>query len=224
MSPGAADLLVAVEQALSPVSGRFRDVDGAGVPGLDVQLDSIQGGDGPSEPGQRLQRAGRDAAASMQRRNRVARRRTACRQVPKPQSDRTNGLVGLGIGDGERKSLSFGELAALPPDPRQGLLGGGLRGQAADEGDVRVVPKLDSQVGVLVGELTQNDTTVGRWCGRPGRQLRCHVSIVAVVSVPRRPMLTGVDPVWWTPKMRALPSRWESDATTTPVLSAGVQG
>src|SRR5829696_172853 len=24
---------------------------------------------------------------------------------------------------------------------------------------------------------------------------------------------TGVDPVWWTPKMRALPSRWESDAT-----------
>lgn len=109
----------------------------------------------------------------MQRRNRVARRRTPCRQVPKPQSDRTNGLVGLGIGDGERKSLSFGELAALPPDPRQGLLGGGLRGQAADEGDVRVVPKLDSQVGVLVGELTQNDTTVGRWCGRPGRQLRC---------------------------------------------------
>jgi hypothetical protein len=36
--------------------------------------------------------------------------------------------------------------------------------------------------------------------------------------------LTGVDPVWWTPKMRALPSRWESDATTTPVLPAGVQG
>jgi hypothetical protein len=34
----------------------------------------------------------------------------------------------------------------------------------------------------------------------------------------------GVDPVWWTPKMRALPSRWESDATTTPVLPAGVQG
>jgi hypothetical protein len=34
----------------------------------------------------------------------------------------------------------------------------------------------------------------------------------------------GVDPVWWTPKMRAWPSRWESDATTTPVLPAGVQG
>jgi hypothetical protein len=31
--PGAADLLVAAEQALSPVSGRFRDVDGGGVPG-----------------------------------------------------------------------------------------------------------------------------------------------------------------------------------------------
>jgi hypothetical protein len=35
-------------------------------------------------------------------------------------------------------------------------------------------------VGVLHGELTQNDCTVGRWCGRPGRQLHCHVSIVAV--------------------------------------------
>jgi type II secretory pathway component PulL len=34
----------------------------------------------------------------------------------------------------------------------------------------------------------------------------------------------GVDPVWWTLKMRALPSRWESDATPTPVLSTGVQG
>ena len=34
----------------------------------------------------------------------------------------------------------------------------------------------------------------------------------------------GVDPVWWTPKMRAWSSRWESDATTTPVLPAGVQG
>jgi len=30
--------------------------------------------------------------------------------------------------------------------------------------------------------------------------------------------------VWWTPKMRALPSRWESDATSQTVLSAGVQG
>jgi SAM-dependent methyltransferase len=34
----------------------------------------------------------------------------------------------------------------------------------------------------------------------------------------------GVDPAWWTPKMRALPSRWESDATPPTVLSAGVQG
>ncbi len=34
----------------------------------------------------------------------------------------------------------------------------------------------------------------------------------------------GVDPAWWTPKMRALPSRWESDATPPTVLPAGVQG
>ena len=34
----------------------------------------------------------------------------------------------------------------------------------------------------------------------------------------------GVDPVWWTPKMRAWPSRWESDATPPTVLLAGVQG
>jgi hypothetical protein len=34
----------------------------------------------------------------------------------------------------------------------------------------------------------------------------------------------GVDPVWWTPKMRALPLRWESDATPPTVLPAGVQG
>jgi hypothetical protein len=70
------------------------------------------------------------------------------------QSDRADGLVGLGIGDGERKPLSLGELAALPVDPRQGLLGGGVRGQAADEGDVRVLPQLDGKVGVLVGERT----------------------------------------------------------------------
>jgi hypothetical protein len=35
---------------------------------------------------------------------------------------------------------------------------------------------------------------------------------------------TGVDPVWWTPKMRAWPSRWESHATPPTVLPAGVQG
>jgi hypothetical protein len=34
----------------------------------------------------------------------------------------------------------------------------------------------------------------------------------------------GVDPAWWTPKMGALPSRWESDATPPTVLPAGVQG
>ena len=34
---------------------------------------------------------------------------------------------------------------------------------------------------------------------------------------------TGVDLDWWTPKMRALASRWESNVTTTPVLPAGVQ-
>ena len=34
----------------------------------------------------------------------------------------------------------------------------------------------------------------------------------------------GVDPAWWTPKMRALPSRWESDATPPTVFPAGVQG
>jgi single-strand DNA-binding protein len=28
----------------------------------------------------------------------------------------------------------------------------------------------------------------------------------------------GVDPAWWTSKMRALPSRWESDATPPTVL------
>jgi hypothetical protein len=122
----------------------------------------------------------------MQRGNRVARRGAAGRQVPKPKADRADGVVGLGIGDGERIPLSFGELAALPVDPLQGLLGGGVGGQAADEGDVRVLPQLDSEVGVLVGELAQHDGPVGRWGGRPGWQLRGHGSIVAVVSVPRR--------------------------------------
>jgi dihydrofolate reductase len=146
------------------------------------------GRDGPSERGQRLQRAGRDAAASVRRGDRVARRGAACRQVLKPQSDRSDGVAGGGIGDGERQSESFGEPAALPVDPLHSLLGRGVRGQAADEGNVRVVPQLDSQVCVLVGELAQNDCTVGRWCGRPGRQLRCHVSIVAVVGVPCSPV------------------------------------
>ena len=40
----------------------------------------------------------------------------------------------------------------------------------------------------------------------------------------RRQLVAGVDPAWWTPKMRALPSRWESDATPPTVLPAGVQG
>ncbi len=48
------------------------------------------------------------------------------------------------------------EPAALPVDPLQRLLGCGMGGQAADEGDVGVVPQLDSQVGVPVGEPTQN--------------------------------------------------------------------
>lgn len=124
-----------------------------------------------SERGQRLQRAARDAAASVGSGNRVARRRTACQQVLKPQSDRADGVVGLGISDGERQSDFFGEPATLPVDPLQSLLSCGKRGQAADERDVRVVPELDSQVYVLIGELTQNDWAVGRWCGRPGWQL-----------------------------------------------------
>jgi hypothetical protein len=57
-----------------------------------------------------------------------ARRGAAGRQVPKPQADRAHGLVELGLADGERKSLPFGELAALPADPLQGLLGGGVGG------------------------------------------------------------------------------------------------
>ena len=48
-------------------------------------------------------------------------------------------------------------LCAGVREPRQSLLGCRERGQAADEGDVRVVAQLDSEVRVLVSELTQNN-------------------------------------------------------------------
>jgi hypothetical protein len=127
--PDTADLLVAAQQALPPVAGRFRNADGAGIPGLDVQLDPVQARDGPREGSQRLQRAGRDAAAPARRGDRVARRGAAGRQVPEPQADRADGVVGLGIGDGERKPLSFGQLAALPADPLQACWAVGCAGR-----------------------------------------------------------------------------------------------
>jgi len=91
-------------------------------------------------------------------RNRVARRRPACRQVLKPQSDRADGVAGLGIRDGEGQPNSFGEPAALPVDPLQGLLGCGVRGQAAYEWDVGVVAtQRDGEAYVFLSELAQHD-------------------------------------------------------------------
>jgi hypothetical protein len=54
-----------------------------------------------------------------------------------------------------------------------------VRRQAADQRDVRVVPQLDGQVRVLVGELPKDDATVSRRSGRPRRQLLCHPSMIA---------------------------------------------
>jgi hypothetical protein len=78
-------------------------------------------------------------------------------KVPQPQPDRADGGAGPGIGNGEGQAGALGEPAALPADPLQGLPGCRARGQAADEGDVRVVPQLGSEVRVLAGELPQDD-------------------------------------------------------------------
>jgi hypothetical protein len=82
--------------------------------------------------------------------------------------------------------LCLGGPAALPADPLQSLAGRGVRGQAADQGDVRVVPQLGREVCVVVGERAQNDGTVGRWCGGPGRQLRGSRRLPAVTPAHER--------------------------------------
>jgi hypothetical protein len=145
-----------------------------------IQLDPIQGGDGPRERGQRHQCAARGAAASMLSRHRVARRRAARRQVLKPQPNPAHGVIGFCIGDGERQANSLGESSSLPLDPLQSLLRCGKRGQATDEGNIRVISQLDAEMCVRIGELPKNDRTVGRRRGRPGWQLLCHVQIVAL--------------------------------------------
>jgi len=55
-------------------------------------------------------------------------------------------------------------------------------------GNVRVVPQLNSEVCILVGELAKNDGTA---CGgtTPGRQQFGHVPIVAIVSAPCHPII-----------------------------------
>jgi len=75
----------------------------------------------------------------------------------KPQSDGTDSVVGLGIGDGEGQAFAFVEPAALPVDPLQSLLCRVGCGKTADERDVRIVPQLEGEVYVVIGELAQND-------------------------------------------------------------------
>ena len=100
VAPGTADLLVAAEQALPLVSGGFRNVDGAGVPGLDVQLDPVQARDGPREGGQRLATRW-SRCRGVQRGNRVAAVARPPTGPAAPGRSRQR-LAGLGIGDGER--------------------------------------------------------------------------------------------------------------------------
>src|SRR5438094_9724783 len=66
-----ADLLVAAQQAFPLVTGPLGGPDRARVPGLDVELDPVQRGDGPPERGQRDQRRRREAAAPGARDERV---------------------------------------------------------------------------------------------------------------------------------------------------------
>jgi hypothetical protein len=99
---------------------------GEGLPLRDGFLDPVQSGDSPSERGQGLQRAAGDPAAP--------------------------GHVGLGIGDGKGQPFSFGEPAALPADPLPSLLCRGACGKAANERDVRIVPQLEGEMYVVVGQ------------------------------------------------------------------------
>jgi len=62
------------------------------------------------------------------------------------------------------------------------LLGRGMRGEAADEGDLRVVAEVDGELHIVVGELPDDDATVGRSRGGPVGQLCGHVQIVALVD------------------------------------------
>lgn len=66
-------------------------------------------------------------------------------------------LSDCGIGDGEGQPFSFGGPAALPVDPLQSLLCRGECGKAANERDVRIVPQLEGEMDVVVGELVQDD-------------------------------------------------------------------
>ena len=60
----AADFLVAAQQPLSLIADSFGHLDRSGVPWLDVQLDPVQGRDGPGKARQRGQGCGGDAAAA----------------------------------------------------------------------------------------------------------------------------------------------------------------
>src|SRR3954453_9693607 len=161
---------MAAKQAFSLVSGAFGGAGGRDVPGLDVELDAVEVGDGPREAGQRDECRRSNAPPSGAGSNEVAGRRPALGQLGEPEADLSDGQVGVRFGDRKGQPSALGQtLTALAVDPCQGLLLRRLGRKGADEGHVGIGAQLDRQRDVGWRGLAKDDLALARRGRRPSR-------------------------------------------------------
>jgi drug/metabolite transporter (DMT)-like permease len=97
----AVDGLPAAQQTLAFVAGSLSGLPRAGVPGLDVEFEPGDLGQGKAPFGDRAQRRPGNAAPARAGQDPVADAGSAVPDVVQPQPDLANGPVGFPLGDGE---------------------------------------------------------------------------------------------------------------------------
>ena len=144
------------------------------VPRLDVRLDAVQLRDRPRERGHRPERTTSDTTTPITRQHRVTDRSTATRQLPQPQPNRADRRVSGPLGHHEGKPGPFGMALPLPVHPLPCLLRRRVRGQRADQRNVRILTEFDRQPNIVRAKCSQHQTTMRRRRRRPRRKKNAH--------------------------------------------------
>lgn len=174
----AADLLVAAQQALAPVSRGLSCSYRAGVPRLDVQLDAVQLRDGPGESSEGCEGLPGETVPAMARRDTVAGRGTPIRDLRQPQSRLAEGFVGGPVGNAKGVSVAGGEPTLLPFDVGEGFVMIDVSVQRAGHWDIGVRREIHDHVRVTLVKGTQVHLGEGRPNRGPRRQTGNHALIL----------------------------------------------
>jgi adenylate kinase family enzyme len=132
----------------------------------------------PAERRQGLQGVDGDPEAPGGRAEGVSRSGAAVHQTASPQASGAEGHVML-VGDAEAEPRTLGQSTALALDPRQRTRGVCVRGEGADQREVRIGGQLPDHGDVGCGEGAQPDPTPGGLGGRPPQAGFAHAFIIA---------------------------------------------